>query len=169
MKSFAKQCTIFAAVFFLLVFTATFLNLKNAPSPNRIIESFLAGVVLALSMVPGELPVIQSVFLSMGALRLVKKQALIRRLPSVEALGAISVLCMDKTGTITKNDMLVSEFWMYQNQNMKLCKALSLPANTIAMIHEIAMLSYESLCLECRCSKKESLEARYCNKPACFP
>ena len=159
MKSFAKQCTIFAAVFFLLVFTATFLNLKNAPSPNRIIESFLAGVVLALSMVPGELPVIQSVFLSMGALRLVKKQALIRRLPSVEALGAISVLCMDKTGTITKNDMVVSEFWMYQNQNMKLCKALSLACkhNSYDPM-EIAMLSYcESLCLEC--SKKESLEA----------
>ena len=62
-------------------------------------------------MIPEEFPVIMAVFLSMGAWRLAKKHALVRRLPSVETLGAVSVLCVDKTGTLTKNQMTITDTW----------------------------------------------------------
>jgi Ca2+-transporting ATPase len=64
-----------------------------------------------MAMIPEEFPVILTVFLSMGAWRLAKKQSLVRRLPSVETLGAVSVLCVDKTGTITMNRMTVRNTW----------------------------------------------------------
>ena len=64
-----------------------------------------------MAMIPEEFPVILTVFLSMGAWRLAKKQSLVRRLPSVETLGAVSVLCVDKTGTITMNKMTVRDTW----------------------------------------------------------
>ncbi|MDU7243757.1 HAD-IC family P-type ATPase, partial [Clostridium sp.] len=75
------------------------------------IESILSGITLAMAMIPEEFPVILTVFLSMGAWRLAKKNSLVRRLPSVETLGAISVLCVDKTGTITMNKMVLKESW----------------------------------------------------------
>lgn len=62
-------------------------------------------------MIPEEFPVILTVFLSMGAWRLAKKNSLIRKLPAVETLGSVSVLCVDKTGTITMNKMTVQETW----------------------------------------------------------
>ncbi len=64
-----------------------------------------------MAMIPEEFPVILTVFLSMGAWRLAKKQSLVRKLPSVETLGAVSVLCVDKTGTITMNQMTVQDIW----------------------------------------------------------
>ncbi len=75
------------------------------------IESILSGVTLAMAMIPEEFPVILTVFLSMGAWRLAKKNSLVRKLPSVETLGAVSVLCVDKTGTITMNQMTVQNVW----------------------------------------------------------
>jgi Ca2+-transporting ATPase len=64
-----------------------------------------------MAMIPEEFPVILTVFLSMGAWRLAKKNSLVRKLPSVETLGAVSVLCVDKTGTITMNQMTVQNVW----------------------------------------------------------
>lgn len=62
-----------------------------------------------MAMIPEEFPVILTVFLSMGAWRLAKKNSLVRKLPSVETLGAVSVLCVDKTGTITMNEMAIQK------------------------------------------------------------
>lgn len=143
MKKLAKQCTRIAAVFLLLVSVATFINLSYEPMGHRFVESFLAGVVLALSMVPGEFPVIQSVFLSMGALRLAKKHALIRRLSAVETLGAVSVLCVDKTGTITHNNMEVEEVWHTGQEGNGLCRAIALSCKENAYDPmEMALLNY---------------------------
>ena len=64
-----------------------------------------------MAMIPEEFPVILTVFLSMGAWRLAKKQSLVREFPSVETLGAVSVLCVDKTGTTTMNKMTVRDTW----------------------------------------------------------
>jgi Ca2+-transporting ATPase len=126
LKKLAKQCTYFAFILFALVSSVTFLNLSDFMMSERFIHSMLAGVVLALSMVPGEFPVILSVYFSMGALRLVKKKALVRHLSSVETLGAISVLCMDKTGTITGNCMQVADAYIPEVQGDKFCRVLSL-------------------------------------------
>lgn len=104
-----KICATIAAVLFVLVCIITYFNLPDHSLKERVIESILSGITLAMAMIPEEFPVILTVFLSMGAWRLAKKNSLVRRLPSVETLGAISVLCVDKTGTITMNKMVLKE------------------------------------------------------------
>jgi Ca2+-transporting ATPase len=113
MNDLTKSCTIIAMFLFIFVSVLTFFNLSDYTMSNRIIESLLSGIVLSLSMIPAEFPVILTVFLSMGAMRLTKKHGLVRRLSSVETLGAVSVICVDKTGTITKNQMTVMDSWNY--------------------------------------------------------
>ena len=74
-----------------------------------LLDSLLAGIALAMAILPEEIPVILTVFLALGAWRLSKSNVLTRRVPAVEALGAITVLAVDKTGTLTQNRMQVGE------------------------------------------------------------
>jgi Ca2+-transporting ATPase len=74
-----------------------------------LLESLLAGIALAMAILPEEIPVILTVFLALGAWRMSKQKVLTRRVPAVEALGAITVLAVDKTGTLTQNRMRVAE------------------------------------------------------------
>ncbi|NML60946.1 cation-translocating P-type ATPase [Massilia sp. RP-1-19] len=71
------------------------------------LESLLAGIALAMSMLPEEFPVVLTVFPALGAWRLARANVLTRRLAAIETLGATSVLCVDKTGTLTENRMRV--------------------------------------------------------------
>ena len=73
------------------------------------LDGVLAGLTLAMAMIPEEFPVVLAVFLALGALRMARHQALVRRPSAIEALGAITVLCTDKTGTLTENRMAVAE------------------------------------------------------------
>jgi len=68
----------------------------------------LAGITLAMAMIPEEFPVVLSVFMALGALRIAQKQVLTRHVPAVETLGSAAALCVDKTGTLTQNRMSVS-------------------------------------------------------------
>ena len=72
---------------------------------GEFVKSILAGITLAMAIIPEEFPVVLTIFLSLGAFRLAKKNTLIRRIPAVETLGSTTVLCVDKTGTITQNIM----------------------------------------------------------------
>ena len=67
----------------------------------------LAGITLAMAMLPEEFPVVLTIFLALGAWRISKRSVLTRRVPAVETLGAATVLCSDKTGTLTMNQMAV--------------------------------------------------------------
>jgi Ca2+-transporting ATPase len=69
----------------------------------------LAGLTLAMSMVPQEFPIVLTVFLAMGAWRISRDKVLTRRMPAIEALGSATVLCVDKTGTLTENRMALAE------------------------------------------------------------
>lgn len=104
-----KICAFIGLGMFIMVFLVTLTHSKD------VIESILSGITLAMAMIPEEFPVILTVFLAMGAWRLARKNSLIRRMPSVETLGAVSVLCVDKTGTLTKNQMTVQETYSYKN------------------------------------------------------
>nr|WP_051849497.1 cation-translocating P-type ATPase [Thiomonas sp. FB-Cd] len=79
---------------------------------RSLLKSLLSGVALAMAILPEEIPVILTVFLALGAWRLSKTKVLTRRVPAVEALGAITVLAVDKTGTLTQNRMQVAELAM---------------------------------------------------------
>ena len=71
-------------------------------------NGLLAGITLAMAMLPEEFPVVYTIFLTMGAWRISKKDVLTRRVPAVETLGSATVLCVDKTGTLTYNRISVS-------------------------------------------------------------
>ena len=73
------------------------------------LRGLLAGIAFAMAVLPEEFPVILTVFLALGAWRLSRANVLTRRLPAIEALGAATVLCVDKTGTITQNRMSVAQ------------------------------------------------------------
>ena len=73
------------------------------------LEGALAGITAALAVIPEEFPVVFSVFLALGAWRLSRYRVLARRPPAIESLGSVTVLCVDKTGTLTRNDMTVHE------------------------------------------------------------
>jgi Ca2+-transporting ATPase len=72
------------------------------------LEGVLAGITLAMSIIPEEFPLVLTLFLALGAWRLAQRQVLTRRMPAIETLGATTVLCSDKTGTLTQNRMSVS-------------------------------------------------------------
>jgi Ca2+-transporting ATPase len=73
------------------------------------LEGIITGITLAMAIIPEELPVILTVFFVVGAWRIAQKKVLTRRIPALEMLGAATVLCVDKTGTITLNEMRVKK------------------------------------------------------------
>ena len=75
------------------------------------LQGILAGAALAMSLLPEEIPVVLTVFLAIGAWRMSQKNVLTRRMPAIEALGAATVLCVDKTGTLTLNRMSVRQLF----------------------------------------------------------
>lgn len=72
----------------------------------------LAGIALAMSLLPEEFPVVLTVFLALGAWRIARRQVLTRRMPAIETLGSATVLCVDKTGTLTENRMSVHSLFV---------------------------------------------------------
>lgn len=71
------------------------------------LNGLLAGIALAMALLPEEFPVVLTVFLALGAWRIAQRHVLTRRMPAIETLGAATVLCVDKTGTLTENRMAV--------------------------------------------------------------
>ena len=138
-----KISAVIALILFILVGIITYFNLPDHAFKARIIECILSGITLAMAMIPEEFPVILTVFLSMGAWRLAKKHSLVRKLPSVETLGAVSVLCVDKTGTITMNQMTVQDTWAADGDITSLCEIMGLGCETDAYDPmEKAMISH---------------------------
>jgi Ca2+-transporting ATPase len=100
-KLLGYACMVISAV----VFVAGWLQ------GGDLLESFMVAVSLAIAAVPEGLPAVVTISLALGMHEMVKRHALIRRLASVETLGSATVICSDKTGTLTQNVMTVTEVW----------------------------------------------------------
>lgn len=97
---------IFLCILVIVVYTLT---------RGDLLKGFLAGITLAMAMLPEEFPVVLTIFMALGAWRMSKKNVLTRKPSAVETLGSATVLCTDKTGTLTQNKMTVTRLYNGEN------------------------------------------------------
>ena len=100
MAAFGRRLTVVIVIFALAIFFVGVAIWRFSAE-----EMFLAAVGLAVAAIPEGLPVIMTIALAVGVTRMARRNAIIRRLPAVEALGSVTVICSDKTGTLTRNEM----------------------------------------------------------------
>jgi len=105
LRDLGKYLTIAVVLVAIVVFLAGVLTGKDAT------VMFLTAIALAVAAIPEGLPAVITISLALGVQRMVKKNALVRKLPSVETLGSVNVICTDKTGTLTHNQMTVTRIW----------------------------------------------------------
>lgn len=106
-------------------------------------EGLLAGVTLAMAILPEEFPVILTIFMALGAWRISRSRVLTRRLPAIESLGSATVLCVDKTGTLTLNQMTLKQLEV-QGQTQDLSQTSSILPESFQELMSCAILASRS-------------------------
>lgn len=113
LNSFVKKMALIGFIVFLLVFVLNYFKSYN------LINSLLKALTLALSVLPQEIPVAFTTFMAIGAWRMMKKGIIVKQTKTVETLGSATVICIDKTGTITQNKMILANIFSLKSQVFK--------------------------------------------------
>ena len=112
-ESFVKRMAILGTGVFALILIVDFIRTQ------QFLSSLLEGLTIAMSVLPEEIPVAFTVFLALGAYRLARQDIIVNRANTTESLGSVNVLCLDKTGTITDNQMELQQLYVYQDDTIK--------------------------------------------------
>ena len=113
LERFAKKLGLIVVVVCIIVFILELIDIYfYGVAGENIMDAFFTAVALAVSAVPEGLPAVVTVTLALGARELAKRNAIIRRLSSTETLGSVTVICSDKTGTLTKGEMTVRKIYV---------------------------------------------------------
>jgi P-type Ca2+ transporter type 2C len=137
LNSFVKKMAFAGLVVFLIV-----LGLNYFKSYN-IIDSLLKALTLALSILPEEIPVAFTTFMAIGAWRMMKKGIIVKQTKTVETLGSATVICIDKTGTITENKMTLAKIFSLKSQ--KVISSNGVLNNDEKNLIELAMFASEPI------------------------
>lgn len=136
MGGLVRKITIAGILLCIAVILAYFLTRGD------MIKAFLAGITLAMAMLPEEFPVVLTIFMALGAWRMSKKKVLTRKPSAIETLGSATVLCTDKTGTITENKMTVNR--LFNGKDFLVIKGDSALPEEFHEIFEYGILSSQS-------------------------
>ncbi len=112
-NNFVKKMVIVGAIVFLIVWGVNFFHSHN------IMDSLLKALTLAMSIMPEEIPVAFTTFMALGAWRLMKMGIVVKQMKTVETLGSATVICTDKTGTITENKMSLAKVYLLASNEIK--------------------------------------------------
>lgn len=155
LAEFSKLLGIIAIVIIAAIFAISLFQKRD------LLEMFMTGISLAVAAVPEGLPAVVTIVLALGVQRMVKVNTIVKRLPSVETLGSVSVVCSDKTGTLTENKMSVVSSYVdeqffdevdFKNESLNfltkglaLCTNASIDEGIYGDPTEIALLDYAKL------------------------
>ncbi|TAE82778.1 MAG: HAD family hydrolase, partial [Bacteroidetes bacterium] len=135
--NFVKKMAIIGAIVFIIVWAINFWHTQN------LLNSLLQSLTLAMSILPEEIPVAFTTFMALGAWRLMKIGVVVKQMKTVETLGSATVICTDKTGTITENEMSLAKLFLLSTNKIV---ALNQPlANDEKELIELAMWASEPI------------------------
>ncbi len=111
-ETFVKRMALIGVFVFLLVWAVQYMESRN------LLASLLKGLTLAMSILPEEIPVAFTTFMALGSWRLMKEGVIVKKTRTVETLGSATVICADKTGTITENNMSLKRVYAFSNHTL---------------------------------------------------
>ena len=111
-RNFVQKMALIGLFVFLLVWAINFFNSRN------LVDSLLKALTLAMSVLPEEIPVAFTTFMALGAWRLMRMGVIVKQTKTVETLGSATVICIDKTGTITENKMKLANLYVHKNEHL---------------------------------------------------
>ena len=111
-NQFVRYMAVFGTIIFLMVCIYSYIKTQN------ILDSLLSGLTMAMSVLPEEIPVAFTTFMALGAWKLMREGIIIKRSSVVETLGSTTVICTDKTGTITENSMQLQALYDFKTQKI---------------------------------------------------